>query len=215
MSIEISSLEKLKDRIFCGSPSWAIWGENVKNIPNEEFILDKAKPQYIFLGLNPSTQETGKKPGETLWQSFHLTSNDNKLKAALENTPFEGVYLTDLLKTEWESDSRKIKSWLNNPENACKLEENLKLLQKEIEILKESTETPITIISMHSTVTELLSDINNYKISQKLKEYFSAFSTEKGTLKNIPNYADRFHDGNANINAYRQNVHKQLGIIPL
>ncbi len=98
------------------SASWAVWAEEW-NTPKSNIgdlsifddleIYKRLNPNYVFVGLNPSVQDTS----EEIWHNFHSTDtkrqNDYKLRYAIKNTKFWGAYITDLNGVK-ETDSNKV-----------------------------------------------------------------------------------------------------------
>ena len=130
--------------------SWAVWadqGDSPKSNIADLSVLDAEKnhtllevlnPEVIFIGLNIS------RPIESPLGNFHdprPSATDYKIRYALQNTPYWGGYMTDIIKDFEEKASGKMISYLrSNPEFE---KENVKTLQSEIEVL--SPKDPIII----------------------------------------------------------------------
>lgn len=110
-----SRYEEIKNK-YGKSASWAVWKDegntpksNISDLSvfNDKEIYKKLNPNYVFVGLNPSVQDTT----EEIWRNFHSPDtkrqNDYKLRYALKNTKFWGAYITDLNGTK-ETDSNKV-----------------------------------------------------------------------------------------------------------
>lgn len=110
-----SQYEQIKKK-YGKSASWAIWKEegntpksNIDNLSvfNDKEIYKKLNPNYVFVGLNPSVQDTNNE----IWRNFHSPDtkrqNDYKLRYALKNTKFWGAYITDLNGIK-ETNSNKV-----------------------------------------------------------------------------------------------------------
>ena len=113
--LNLDIYNQIKKR-YSKSASWAIWKEegstpksNIADLSvfNDKEIYKKLNPNYVFVGLNPSVQDTN---NET-WRNFHSPDtkrqNDYKLRYALKNTKFWGAYITDLNGTK-ETNSNKV-----------------------------------------------------------------------------------------------------------
>ncbi len=99
------------------SASWAVWAEegrtpksNISDLSifNDSRILKILNPNYVFVGLNPSVQDTD---NET-WRNFHSVDNkkqhDYKLRYALKNTKFWGAYITDVVPDKKDSKAENV-----------------------------------------------------------------------------------------------------------
>lgn len=113
--IRLEKYEEIKKK-YGISASWTIWKEegntpksNICDLSvfNDKEIYKKLNPNYVFVGLNPSIQDTNSE----IWRNFHSPDtkrqNDYKLRHALKNTKFWGAYITDLNGTK-ETNSNKV-----------------------------------------------------------------------------------------------------------
>ncbi len=123
--------------------SWAVWkriypGDAPKKDMGDLSILDPDKnpslleslnPNIVLLGLNAASRAIASEP----WVNFHdsrSVANDFKIRFALEETPYWGSYMTDVLVGLHETDSAKVNSWIKrNPvgvgEQIARLESEL------------------------------------------------------------------------------------------
>ena len=106
--------------------SWAIW--NPKDYTDISVIKtnhDKLLSNVVMVGLNVS--DDIKEP----WQNFHMGSNDRKLMKAFNDTSYRGAYMTDLIKSLPESNSKKVLDDLTDEQLADNFEsfyEEMKML---------------------------------------------------------------------------------------
>lgn len=126
--------------------SWSIWSKvgekdssntgdmSVFSDPKE---LDKLGRKIVFIALNAS-EHADRSDGYTgSWRMFHsdddAVQKDYKLRYMLVNTPFEGNYITDIIKNHPEKKSDILKKHIRNyPETVS---ENIKVLKKELKML--------------------------------------------------------------------------------
>ncbi|MCA9767046.1 MAG: hypothetical protein KC455_11590 [Carnobacterium sp.] len=126
--------------------SWSLWAE-VGETPTsntgdmslflDREILKKLRNDLVFVALNASVHEDRKDSYTGSWANFHSDDNkaqrDFKLRYALVNTPFEGQYITDVIKNHPDKNSAAVIKYVEeHPETAT---ENIKVLKKELTIL--------------------------------------------------------------------------------
>lgn len=98
------TLDRLRDDF--PTSSWAIWSDNFPKRTSIEaanagakfadFIEDhasKLRPDIVFLGLNPSTEEPG---NFTNFHSVEARHQDAWLRVFIEEAGLDGAYMTDL-----------------------------------------------------------------------------------------------------------------------
>ncbi len=139
--------ETLKSE-FGNLSSWAVWSPQIDtpksgvgdlSVFGREDLLSILNPNYVFVGLNCSSTHVPKpgSPSVRIWGNFHSTDNrrqnDYKLRYALQDTPYWGAYITDIIKHHAEVDSAKVSRFLNCHPEVVK--ENISLFNHEIEIL--------------------------------------------------------------------------------
>ncbi len=122
--------------------SWAIWaqerkGENLTDnmgdlsIFDEENIakhLKKLNPNIILVGLNISREI--RKP----LSNFHGTNGGAyKIRHALSGSPFEGGYMTDIIKGYVQSKAMKVMRYLKTKEGKFFEKENVQNMYYKIE----------------------------------------------------------------------------------
>jgi hypothetical protein len=105
--------------------SWAVWkrigpGDPPKKDMGDLSILDPDQnptlletlnPNIVLLGLNAASRAIAAEP----WSNFHDSrpvANDFKIRFALEETPYWGAYMTDVLVGLHETDSARVRSWI-------------------------------------------------------------------------------------------------------
>ncbi|MGI8484956.1 MAG: hypothetical protein ACR2OU_11930 [Thermomicrobiales bacterium] len=105
--------------------SWAVWrrigpGDAPKKDIGDLSILDPVQnpalleslnPNIVLLGLNAASRAIALEP----WVNFHdsrSVANDFKIRFALEETPYWGAYMTDVLVGLHETDSARVNSWI-------------------------------------------------------------------------------------------------------
>ena len=132
--LNLETYNQIKKKYGNKSASWAVWAEegrtpksNISDLSifNDSHILKILNPNYVFVGLNPSVQDTDK----DTWHNFHSKDtkrqNDYKLRYALKNTKFWGAYLTDLVSDVEETNSNKV---FVSDKNVKKFKEEIALL---------------------------------------------------------------------------------------
>lgn len=114
---------KLK-RKFGKNSSWTIWDEpengdwksksNIDGLncfKNENNLIEKLYPNYIFVGYNPANHND-KGEDIKIWSNFHSDnkrkSQDYKLRYALKDTKYLGSFITDVYPKIIETDSTKV-----------------------------------------------------------------------------------------------------------
>ena len=123
--------------------SWAVWkrigaGDAPKMDMGDLSILDPDKnpvllellnPNIVLLGLNAASRAIAAEP----WVNFHdsrSVANDFKIRFALQETPYWGAYMTDVLVGLHETDSAKVRSWINR--NPMGVDEQIVRLESEL-----------------------------------------------------------------------------------
>lgn len=165
--MHLQKFEFIKSKYgFCSS--WAIWQEvgdapksNIGDIsilePTTE-LLAKLKPEVVIVGLNFSDRDIN-----IPLANFHDKSpkaTDFKLRFALQDTPYWGGYMTDLIKNYKEKDSSKLMSYVLKNKNF--LNENIKILKEELSDLGVKNKI---IITLGKDVHKLmLKDFGEYKL---------------------------------------------------
>ncbi|MDA8528344.1 hypothetical protein N9K67_06050 [Opitutaceae bacterium] len=122
--------------------SWAVWaaqGETPKsniddlsilNIDENPALLESLQRDLIFLGLNIS------RPIERPLGNFHdprPMATDFKIRYALQDTPYWGGYMTDIIKDFEEKASGKMMKYLRSDPDFER--ENIEVLRSEIRVL--------------------------------------------------------------------------------
>jgi hypothetical protein len=108
--------------------SWAVWkrigsGDAPKKDIGDQRIdpdkhpefLETLNPNIVLLGLNAASRTIASEP----WVNFHdsrSVANDFKIRFALEETPYWGAYMTDVLVGLHQTDSATVSRWITcNP----------------------------------------------------------------------------------------------------
>jgi hypothetical protein len=192
---KIADYENLKKE-FGLYGSWAIWANGKKHtdgigdwsVLTDENILSKAKPSYVFVGLNAA--EHDQKTNLVPWCNFHSKDSkqkDYKLRCALQSTNYWGAYMTDIIKGYRCTKSEEVMKFVKN--NPQKYNEHLDNFRKEMRLLA-GEDRPI-LIAMGGDA---------YKLLRPLKKEF--------VIKKIPHYAARYKY--SNLNYYVIRVHEIL-----
>ena len=153
--------------------SWAIWTDegctpksNIADLSvfNDKEIHKKLNPNYVFVGLNPSVQDTNNE----IWRNFHSPDtkrqNDYKLRYALKNTKFWGAYITDLNGTK-ETNSNKVSVSAND----------VSLFKEEIALLGTK---PVLIALGDKVYNALMKYLSEEYTSVKIKHFSCYISKE-------------------------------------
>lgn len=123
--------------------SWAVWkrigpGDAPKKDVGDLSILDpdqnpalleSLNPNIVFLGLNAASRPIASEP----WVNFHdsrSVANDFKIRFALQDTPYSGAYMTDVLVGLHETDSAKVSRWIKR--NPSGVEEQIARFEREL-----------------------------------------------------------------------------------
>jgi len=167
--------------------SWALWNldpaegkqhykqvgfqtfESKINDPN--FRKTHIKTSAIILNTNWSS---GGKTHQKNWQDFHNTElshgHDYTLAKLFLNTPFEGCYITDIIKSFPETNSNKVLQYVKNPKNIGKLKESAEMFSDELAIIQ-----PQRLIVLGKNTLDILKymqnkqnliDISNLQVSE-------------------------------------------------
>jgi len=165
------------------SASWAIWADagdtpksNIGDLSvfNDKDVHKKLNPHYVFVGLNPSVQETN----DETWRNFHSLDNkrqnDYKLRYALKDTKYWGAYITDLNATK-ETDSTKV----------FVSDDDVKSFKTEISLLKTK---PVLVALGDKVYNALIKCVKNEYTIVKIKHfscYISKGQYRKSVLKDL------------------------------
>lgn len=139
--ISADTFQNIKDN-YGHYASWAVWAEqgdtpksniddlSVLEIDKNPRLLKSLQEDLIFLGLNIS------RPIEKPLGNFHdprPMATDFKIRYALQDTPYWGGYMTDIIKDFEEKASGKMMKYLRSNPNFEK--ENIEVLMSEIATL--------------------------------------------------------------------------------
>lgn len=123
--------------------SWAIWQRispgdapkkdigdlSVLNPDAHPTLLEALNPHLVFLGLNAASRAVAPEP----WANFHdprSVANDFKIRFALDETPYWGAYMTDVLVGLHQTDSNAVKRWIRS--NPAGVDEQIERLGREL-----------------------------------------------------------------------------------
>jgi len=190
--IGIQQFENIKQK-HGGYASWAVWADasekpksNVESLSRfkTESVLSLLKNTVVMVGLNIS------RPFSEPFTNFHdrnPRANDFKIRYAFKDSPYWGAYMTDVIKSHVEVDSRNVMKYLK--EHPEIIESNLKIFREEMQDLGA---TAPVILAFGKDTHKLLSenlDKNEYRRLIKLTHYSHQIGKE----------------------AYREAVFKEIG----
>jgi hypothetical protein len=149
--------------------SWALWDEDggIENIIKDKELISLIKPNIIFMGLNASRDLR-----ENIdWANFHFHKTINNLSWRREHSSklanvlsepefacFSGSYMTDVIKTKYDSSSGDLSQAIKKDESI--IAENEKLLKQEMELLSKISGSDKFIIICNGNKTfDILSEL--------------------------------------------------------
>jgi uncharacterized protein YbjQ (UPF0145 family) len=176
------SIEEIKTK-YGHMASFAIWQKIDKNQKSKYGVGDishfddtenlKINRNIILVGLNLSGKGSVDKP----FSNFHnpkSTSQDYKIRFAIQDSIFSGAYMTDIIKDYEEVMSGKVMKYLRENPNVKK--ENI--ISFETELKDIGANNPI-IIAFGNDAFNILNELKDkYKIF-KVPHYSSSISKEK------------------------------------
>ena len=176
--------------------SWALWNEDgsivsLINKDNFEFLI---KPNIIFMGLNASYDL--RKTFD--WMNYHFIKDKEnsswkkehcrKLAEVLQEDEFgmfKGAYMTDIIKSHYDSDSDIIARKIDKDKTI--IEESKQSFKKEMELLSKISESDkflVICIGIKSfEITKEIVENNVYKIY-----HYSNWSDKSNKDKEIKGY---------------------------
>ena len=181
--IDYDKFESIKSK-YGHYASWAIWDkegkkpkENVGNlnileIEGNNQLLQQLNPNIIFVGLNISRRV------EIPLGNFHDSQPqgmDYKIRYALNNSPFWGAYMTDIIKSFEEKVSEKMMKHLRT--NKQFEEENIRIFRQELNDLE--VEYHSIIAFGNDAYTILKRNFNNEFNIFKVPHYSNYIGKEK------------------------------------
>ena len=182
--ISQSNYEELKKE-FWDVASWAIWKQpastsksNVGDLSvfDDDNLLLKLNTGFVFVGLNGSGKHEAYLESSKAWYNFHSSmpyGHDYKLRFALNETPFWGSYITDIIKYYQEVDSNKVVQYVRSNPNIMK--QNIEAFEKELFLLGEN---PVIVAIGDASYNLLKENLKkNYQIV-KIKHYSYTISKE-------------------------------------
>lgn len=132
--------------------SWALWnvtdptqvihkrdcglGKLAERLEDADYRQAHLSDRGILLGLNWASRGTADVGN---WENFHDTSkasHDYNIVRMIAGTPFEGCYITDIIKNFPESDAAKVLKEIKSSENADRLGQSLASLQDEFDLIQ-------------------------------------------------------------------------------
>lgn len=125
--------------------SWAIWEKPDKQAKSNTSDMsvfespnfrEQIKTDLVFIGLNQAIHE--RKDGyKGSWANFHSDDikrqNDFKLRYALMDTPYWGSYITDVIKSHFDTLSTNVIKDISQKE--IPVEEHIQVLRRELDLL--------------------------------------------------------------------------------
>ena len=167
MTLDKLSLIKSK---YGGVASWAIWADSgsgdtsdvsIFDLRSDNVALRKLHTKYVLVALNISGQI------KIPFGNFHGGPRDFMLRDALNGTPLEGAYLTDLLKNYEDKNSAAVVRHFKKNTH----EFNLQIADFLEELIDVGANQRTTLIALGEGVYQLLQMASvNYKV-EKLRHY--------------------------------------------
>ena len=141
-----SSLFESLEKNYAQHASWAIWNrENMKDTTVIRENIADVKTSVVMVALNISRALSGP------WQNFHSRDHARKLMYTFNESPFRGVYMTDLIKSYVEPNSARIREQLRK--GHVNLPSHVTSFRKEMQDLGANDHT--LFILFHTEVTRL------------------------------------------------------------
>ena len=191
MPITAEKFQEIKTK-YGHMSSWAIWkkkDENSKEKSNVgdttifETVSEIFNPNIIFIGLNIS-----KKIIEP-FANFHSTSSrahDYKIRYAVQDTPFSGAYMTDIIKDFEEKVSGNVMKYINQHKDF--LQENITSFEVELQYIGSTQPVLIAfgndcyrLLKKHLKHTDKLFKVSHYsscitkeQLREEVKQVYTA-----------------------------------------
>lgn len=178
-----NKFEKIK-KLHGEYASWAIWSAqdekpksnigdlSLLDVNKNSKLLSLLKPNVVLVALNFSRGAV-REP----FANFHDSNprgTDFKIRYALQDTPYWGAYMTDIIKNYTEKHSQKLMSYLNK--NKYFEKENVVKFLKELKDLEVSN--PTIIAFGNDAYNVLVRNEIKFKIL-KIPHYAHQVSKEK------------------------------------
>lgn len=174
MPITESQFISIKDSAYSPHSSWAIWsligkGEKPKArmgdmsvFKESPLLFETLHTDVVLVALNSADRDIQPEP----FSAFHDTSPhamDYKMRYAFIETILWGSYLTDFFHGLRETDSSKVRRYLQD--NPLYLEKSVERFKTELQFVNKSKTKPV-LIALGSQVKDLLDQYlsNEYKI---------------------------------------------------
>lgn len=166
--------------------SWTIWSQPTDrpksnmgrlDVFDDPELLSKINTGFVFVALNGSGVHDGYFDPNKAWNSFHSDNphgHDYKLRFALNDTPFWGSYITDIIKYFSEVDSGKVVKYLKNNQDI--IVKNIEVFKDELRLLGGDSVIVALGDSSYNIITNNMQ--GNYRIC-KIKHYSYLMSKEK------------------------------------
>jgi len=179
--------------------SWAVWAppsSTPKSNVGDLWVLDERANPMLLETLNPGVVMVGLNfsrgsPYEP-FQNFHdprPEAHDFKIRFAFSGTPLWGAYMTDIIKSVVEPDSKALLKWLRrNPEVIM---DHIDAFRQELSDLGHPR--PMILAFGHAVYKLLIDNLqaSEYACITKLMHYSNWISKDR----------------------YRDIVHRQLGLV--
>lgn len=181
-NVSMLSIQEIKNK-YGNMASFALWKkideqkkpkDGVGDTEHFENLKEKdINRNIILVGLNISGKGFINNPFENFHNS-KSTSQDYKIRFAIQDTIFSGAYMTDIIKDHEEVMSGKVMKYLNKNPNIKK--ENIESF--EIELKDIGAINPI-IIAFGNDCFKILSELKKKYRIFKVPHYSSYISKEK------------------------------------
>lgn len=174
MPITELQYKSIKDSVYSPHSSWAIWslisqGEKPKTRMGDMSVFRESPQLFetlhtdiVLVALNSADRDIQPEP----FSAFHDTSPhamDYKMRHAFMDTILWGSYLTDFFHGLRETDSSKVRRYLQD--NPLYLEKSVERFKTELQFINQSKNKPV-LVALGSQVKNLLDQYisDEYKI---------------------------------------------------
>jgi hypothetical protein len=168
--VDSQQFENIKKK-HGGYASWAVWADaserpksNVGDVSHfkNESVLSLLKNDAVMVGLNIS------RPFSEPFTNFHdrnPRANDFKIRYAFKGSAYYGAYMTDIIKSHVEVDSRNVMKYLK--EHPEIIERNFKAFREEMQDL--GAKAPVILAFGKDTHKLLSENLNKDEYSRLVK----------------------------------------------
>jgi len=154
--------------------SWALWDEDggIENIIKEKKFISLIKPNIILMGLNASRDLRE----DVDWVNFHFLKTKKKSSWRREHcrkladvlsepefSDFSGSYMTDVIKTNYDSSSGKLMKAIKKDQSI--IATNEELLKREMKLLSRISGSDKFIIICNGKQTfDILNQVSKHEV---------------------------------------------------